>query len=449
MAVKSYSVLINNKINEFNKVINVDPDKSISIRAFLIGSISQGVSKISDALLSEDVFSTINCLRKLNCKIIKKSKNEYEVFGKGLGSYYAKKNTLLNLGNSGTGLRLISSIISTTPDLEVNLTGDSSLKKRNMSKLISLLSEFGAEIFPKNKINLPFKLRSSNFPVAIKYVAGNSAQLKSAAILGALNSYGTSTVHESFKTRDHTENLLTKNSKNISFKDKKNVIKICGKQPLNSFNIKVPSDPSSAAFFAAICILNNKSNLRIKNVCINPKRLGFYNILKKHGAKIKFKNVKRKNNEVVGDIIVKNSNLKPLKTSSKYYPSTTDEYVILSVCAAMTPGVSVFNGIGDLSNKESSRAQEMKNILNQVGIKCKVTKDVMKVYGKRKILNERKKIIQVKKLNDHRICMAVICLSLVTGIKCNIKNFETVETSSPSFLKIIKSVGGKFEIKKN
>ena len=91
----------------------------------------------------------------------------------------------------------------------------------------------------------------------------------------------------------------------------------------------------------------------------------------------------------------------------------------------------------------------MKNILNQVGIKCKVTKDVMKVYGKRKILNERKKIIQVKKLNDHRICMAVICLSLVTGIKCNIKNFETVETSSPSFLKIIKSVGGKFEIKKN
>ena len=108
MAVKSYSVVINNKINEFNKVINVDPDKSISIRAFLIGSISQGVSKISDALLSEDVFSTINCLRKLNCKIIKKSKNEYEVFGKGLGSYYAKKNTLLNLGNSGTALRLIS-----------------------------------------------------------------------------------------------------------------------------------------------------------------------------------------------------------------------------------------------------------------------------------------------------------------------------------------------------
>ena len=211
----------------------------------------------------------------------------------------------------------------------------------------------------------------------------------------------------------------------------------------------VPGDPSSAAFFCALTIFTKNSKLKIKNVCLNSRRTGFYNILKKHGAKIKFKNVKRKNNEVVGDIIVKNSNLKPLKTSSKYYPSTTDEYVILSVCAAMTPGVSVFNGIGDLSNKESSRAQEMKNILNQVGIKCKVTKDVMKVYGKRKILNERKKIIQVKKLNDHRICMAVICLSLATGIKCNIKNFETVETSSPSFLKIIKSVGGKFEIKKN
>ena len=124
------------------------------------------------------------------------------------------------MGNSGTGLRLISSIISTTPNIEVNLTGDSS-KKRNMSKLISLLSEFGAEVFPKNKVNLPFKLRSSNFPVGIKYIAGSSAQLKSAAILGALNSYGTTTVHESFKTRDHTENLLTKNSKNIYSKIKK------------------------------------------------------------------------------------------------------------------------------------------------------------------------------------------------------------------------------------
>ena len=447
MAVKSYSVVINKKINEFNKVINVDPDKSISIRAFLIGSISQGVSKISDALLSEDVFSTINCLRKLNCKIIKKSKNEYEVFGKGLGSYYAKKNTLLNLGNSGTGLRLISSIISTTPDLEVNLTGDSSLKKRNMSKLISLLSEFGAEIFPKNKINLPLKLRSSNFPVAIKYVAGNSAQLKSAAILGALNSYGTSTVHESFKTRDHTENLLTKNSKNISFKDKKNVIKICGKQPLNSFNIKVPSDPSSAAFFAAICILNNKSNLRIKNVCINPKRLGFYNILKKHGAKIKIIKRKNVNNEYIGDILIKSSKLISLKTNASHYLTATDEYPIMFVIAALTKGTSKFSGISELANKESNRIIEMKKILIKIGIKCKSSNNSMTIYGGRNFI-KKNNFLKVKSVNDHRIAMACAILALSTGVKIIINGFETVKTSSPSFLKIIKKLGGTYEIKK-
>ena len=212
MAVKSYSVILNKKIGEFKKVINVDSDKSISIRAFLISSISQGISKISNVLLSDDVFSTIKSLKKLNCKIVKTGKNEYKIFGKGLGSYNIKRDALLNLGNSGTGLRLISSIISTTPNIEVNLTGDRSLKKRDMSKLISLLNEFGAEILPKNKVHLPFKLKSSNFPVGIKYIAGNSAQLKSAAILAGLNSYGTTTVLENFKTRDHTENLLTKNS---------------------------------------------------------------------------------------------------------------------------------------------------------------------------------------------------------------------------------------------
>tara|TARA_Y100000817_G_scaffold157644_1_gene123338 strand:+ start:1935 stop:3281 length:1347 start_codon:yes stop_codon:yes gene_type:complete len=444
----SYSVVSKNKIKSFNKTIFVDSDKSISIRAFLIGSICQGISEIKNILESDDVFSTIECLKKLGVKIKKIGKKNYSVYGKGLGSLYAKKNTILNCGNSGTLARLLVGILSTTPFIDLKITGDMSLRKRNMSSLIDLMNKFGVS-FEKNRKFMPLKMLSSSMPLGISYNSGVSAQLKSAVILAGLNSYGFTLIRErkDFQSRNHTENILLKNSRAIQVK--KDKIKIFGKSPLNPLKLFVPGDPSSAAFFCALTIFTKNSKLKIKNVCLNSRRTGFYNILKKHGAKIKFKNVKRKNNEVVGDIIVKNSNLKPLKTSSKYYPSTTDEYVILSVCAAMTPGVSVFNGIGDLSNKESSRAQEMKNILNQVGIKCKVTKDVMKVYGKRKILNERKKIIQVKKLNDHRICMAVICLSLATGIKCNIKNFETVETSSPSFLKIIKSVGGKFEIKKN
>ena len=390
MVVKKHSVILNKKIEEFNKVIEPDSDKSISIRAFLIGSISQGISKISNVLLSEDVFSTIDCLKKLNCKIIKEGKNKYKFFGKGLGSYYTKKNTLLDLGNSGTGLRLLSSIISTTPNIEVNLTGDSSLKKRNMSKLIALLSEFGAEVFPKNTVRLPFKLRSSNFPVGIKYIAGSSAQLKSAAILAALNSYGTTTVLEKYKTRDHTENLLIKNSKSILFKNKKDIIKISGKKTLDPFNIKIPSDPSSAAFFTAICLLNQNSRLKIKNVCINPKRIGFYNILKKNGAQIKIVNRKKINNEYVGDILVKSSKINFLKTNFSHYLTATDEYPIMFVIAAFLKGTSKFSGIRELANKESNRIIEMKKILVKLGIKCKSSSDSITINGGKTFIKRNK-----------------------------------------------------------
>ena len=447
MAVKRYSVILNKKIGEFNKVVEPDSDKSISIRAFLIGSISQGVSKISNVLLSEDIFSTIECLKKLNCKIIKEGKNKYKIFGKGLGSYYTKKNTLLDLGNSGTGLRLISSIISTTPNIEVNLTGDSSLKKRNMSKLIALLSEFGAEVFPKNTVRLPFKLRSSNFPVGIKYIAGSSAQLKSAAILAALNSFGTTTVLEKYKTRDHTENLLTKNSKSILFKNKKNIIKIFGKKTLDPFNIKVPSDPSSAAFYTAICLLNQNSRLKIKNVCINPKRLGFYDILKKNGAQIKISNRKKINNEYVGDILIKSSKINFLRTNFSHYLTATDEYPIMFVIAAFLKGTSKFTGIGELANKESNRIIEMKKILVKLGVKCKSSSNSITINGGKSFI-KRNNFLKINSLNDHRIAMSCVVLALCAGLKIIISGFETVNTSSPSFLKIVKKLGGKYEIKK-
>ena len=442
----SYSVISKNKIGSFDKIIHVDSDKSISIRAFLISSISQGVSEIRNVLESEDVFSAINCLKKLKVKIKKNGKKNYIVFGKGLGSLYAKKNTVLDCGNSGTLARLLIGILSTTPDIELKITGDKSLKKRNMSKLVFLMNEFGAS-FQKNKSFFPMNIVSSSMPVGTFYKSGVSAQLKSSVILAGLNSYGFTTIEESKKnkSRNHTENLLLKSPGVL--KIKKNTIKIAGKTSLKPLKLFIPGDPSSAAFFCAITIFTENSKLKIKNVCLNSRRLGFYKLLKKHGAKIQFKNIKKKNNEIIGDIYVRSSKLKPIKANERYYPSTTDEYVILSVCAALTSGISVFKGISDLSNKESSRAYVMKKILNQIGVKCVVTKHEMKIFGTKKIKNNNK-IIKVEKLNDHRICMATLCLSQITGIKCIIKNFETVNTSSPSFLKIIKSIGGKYEIKK-
>tara|TARA_B100001564_G_scaffold314268_1_gene288271 strand:- start:1578 stop:2921 length:1344 start_codon:yes stop_codon:yes gene_type:complete len=447
MPVKSFLVEVKDKIKPFKKTIEVDSDKSISIRSFLIGSICENISVAKNVLESEDVFSTINCLKQLGVQIKKKS-NTYFIYGKGLGSLYAKKNLNLFFGNSGTLSRILLSILSTTPDIEIKVQGDRSLNKRSMKKLIEILSEFGAEFLPKNKFNFPLKLVSTEMPVGIKYKAGVSAQLKSAVMLAGLNSFGTTEIIEDKPSRDHTENMLIKNSKAIKIKKgRKKLIKIYGKKYLNPININVPGDPSSAAFFTALTLLNKDSKLKIKNVGLNPTRIGFYELLKKHGAKIKFKNIKKNNNEIYGDVYVQSSKMRPIKASKNFYVKTTDEYPILSVIAALTKGTSTFNGIGDLVNKESNRIKEMQKVLRQIGVESKSTKDQLKIFGK-DIIISKNKIIKVPDIKDHRIFQSTAILSLVTGAKARMKNFETVFTSAPSFLKIIKLLGGKFEIER-
>ena len=449
MSSQSFSININNKINSFGKTIQVDSDKSISIRSFLFGSICQDISKANNVLESEDVFSTINCLKKLGVKIKKIKSKKYLIYGKGLGSLFAKKNTLLNFGNSGTLSRLLIGMLSTTPAIELKIQGDKSLNKRNMKKLIELMSEFGAEFYPKNKYNFPLKIISTEMPLGINYKAGVSAQLKSAVILAGLNSFGTTKILETKRSRDHTENLLIKNSQAIKVRGKeKKIIEIFGKKYLKPINIEVPGDPSSAAFFTALTLLNYDSFLKIKNVGLNPTRTGFYELLRKHGANIKFSNLKKLNNEITGDINVKSGKLKrPILSPINFYEKTTDEFPILFCIAALTKGVSTFKGISDLANKESNRITEMQKILKQIGIKSIIKKDNIRIYGK-SLLEIKNKKISVPNLGDHRICMSAAILSLVTGIKSKIDNFETVKTSSPNFLNIIKFLGAKYEIKK-
>ena len=447
MHSNKFSLVIKKPIKDFKKKIIVDSDKSISIRSFLIGAISHNISQIKNVLESEDVYSTIKCLKKLGVKIRRIKKKEYLIYGKGLGSLYAKNNTELDFGNSGTLARLLIGILSTTPDINLKINGDKSLVKRDMSKLIFLMNKFGAEFLPKNKFKLPLKIISSEMPVGIYYKSGISAQLKSAVILAALNSFGTTRIYEDAKSRDHTENILIKNKKVFKVeKGNKNTLIINGKNYLNSLKLTIPGDPSSAAFITALTLLNKNSSIRIKKVGLNPRRTGFYQLLKKSGAKISFKNIK-KQDEITGDILVKSGKIKSIKASAKYYPITTDEYPILFVLAALSPGISIFKGITDLANKESNRIQEMKKILKKLGIRCITNKNGMKIYGKEKV-KRIKKIIKVNPRGDHRIAMSSLILSLITGIPFVIKNFNTVYTSSPSFLKIIKSLGGSFEIKK-
>ena len=221
MSSKSFDIVIHKKISSFKKRIQVDSDKSISIRSFLIGAISQKISFTKNVLESEDVFSTIKCLKKLGVKIKKQKSRNFIIHGKGLGSLFAKRNLELNFGNSGTLARLLIGILSTTPEIEIKVRGDHSLNKRSMKKLIELMSKFGAFFYPKNKFNFPLKMISSEMPVAINYVADASAQLKSAVIFAGLNSHGDTKITEQKKSRNHTENMIVDNSNVLKIKNGK------------------------------------------------------------------------------------------------------------------------------------------------------------------------------------------------------------------------------------
>ena len=444
---KNFSVSINKKIEKFNKKIKIPADKSTSIRAILFASQCIGLTKINNLLPSQDVLNCVDAIKKLGIKIVK-SNGLYKIYGNGLGSFKTnKKITKIFVGNSGTLTRLIMGICTTHPN-KFKLCGDSSMSKRDLSATIEPLEKIGAFFYPENKKKLPLIIQGTSMPLAQHFETHGSAQVKSAICLSALNTPGITTIEEKKISRNHTELFLKKINADIKVKKfkKNNVISIKGKKNLYSFDYAVGSDPSSAAFLIALTLLTPGSKSIIHNVLCNDTRIFFLKILKKINADIKIKNLRKVSGELVGSITVSFSNkLKPIIVS-KDIGKFIDELPILFVIAALTKGVSRFKNIGDLKHKESNRLQESKKILVQAGIKCKITKDSMIIYGKNKIEPQNKSIL-VKTKGDHRICMSSIILSLVTGISAKIKNFDTVNTSFPGFISTIKRLGGKIVIK--
>ncbi len=447
---KKFSVLIKDKIEGFNKKIKVPADKSLSLRALLLASQCMGVSKIINLLESEDVFSCINALKTLGVKIVKRN-GIYHVYGNGLNSFKLKKKiTKIYVGNSGTTARLLTGLLSTHPG-KFYLYGDSSMNKRDMSRVTEPLEKIGGIFYPKNKSTLPLVVEGTTMPLAQKHTENKgSAQVKSSILLAALSTPGTTTIEEKKISRNHTEIFLKKINADIKIKKTKtnNLIFLRGQKNLFNFNYKISADPSSCAFFIALTLLNPNSKLLIHNVLCNPNRIAFIKILKKKmNANIKIKNLKNVSGEKVGSIIVRSSSLKSVNLPKNLVPSLIDELPILFVISALTKGVSKFTNIGELTKKESNRILEMKKILIQAGIKCKSTSNSMVIHGDNKIKMKNKSIL-VKTKGDHRICMSSVILALLTGIKTKINNFETVNTSFPGFVSMIKHMGGKIDVKK-
>ena len=445
---KKFSVVLNKKIKRFNKKIQIPGDKSCSIRSLLFASQCIGVSKIKNLLESEDVLDCINSLKKsLGIKIIRKN-NFYLVYGNGLNSFRTKKKiTKIYVGNSGTFARLLLGLLSTCPK-KFYLYGDESMNRRDFTRAKIPLEKVGASFFPHKKKTLPLIIEGTNMPLAQKHIENRgSAQIKSLILLSALSTPGITTVEEKKISRNHTELFLKKIDAEIKIKKLKkgNLISLKGQKNLYAFNYTISSDPSSAAFLIALTLLTNGSKLVIDNVICNDTRIYFLKILKKANAKIKISNLRKVSGETVGSITVYSSKLKPI-VISKNIGKFIDELPILFIITALTKGISKFKNVGDLKNKESNRLLESKKILTQAGIKCKITKDTMTIYGNNKI-DIHKKLIKTETKGDHRICMSALIFSLITGIRAKIKNFETVNTSFPGFITLIRNLGGKVAIK--
>ena len=436
----SNNLIINKKIKNFNKKIEVDGDKSLSIRWILFSSLASTKSTAQNLLLSEDVMAAISTIRKLGIKVLIKNKRCI-VYGKGVEGYKYKKNLTLNAQNSGTLGRLILGLLINTPH-PIKLIGDKSLSKRDFKRITDPLTRFGAVFKLTNNKNLPIKVLGSKKLKPIYYEEKKgSAQCKSAVIFGGLRTDG-STLIKAKKSRNHTE--LFSNHLNLPIKTirKKNydLIKVNKMKKIKIINYKIPSDISSSAFFMVLTALSEKSKLIIKNVNTNPSRTGVITILKKMGVKIYLKNKKIYKSERNADIhIVSSKNLNSINCPVKLNSGAIDEFLVIFLVAARAKGVSYFKNLGELNQKESPRLVWGARILKEIGIKTIVTKNSIKIFGKPN-LKVNKKIIIKNYLKDHRVFMTSVIAALTFGGDWKIYDKDSIKTSFPNFLKIINNL---------
>ncbi len=435
-------IKIKDKIQPFNKSIRVSGDKSISIRCVLLASQAIGKSRIYNLLESEDVINSLKVIKKLGINYSKK-KNFYEINGYGLDGFSVEKNLTIFAGNSGTLARLILGLLVNCKN-KVKITGDKSLSNRDFSRVTNPLSEFGAS-FSNNNNKLPVIIQGTNFLRPTKYFEKlGSAQCKSAIMLAALKTDG-KTIIKSKKSRNHTEIFFKNLDIPIKVKEKSNYdhIEIYGKSNFSGFSYDVPGDISSSAFFLVLTLLTKNSRLTIKKVNINKTRIGIIKILNKMNANILFKNKMKYKGELVSDIIVKSkNNLKGVKCSKNINSSAIDEFLVIFLAAAKAKGVSTFKDLGELNKKESPRLDIAVKFLKSIGVKVKRNNNDIKIYGNPKLDLKGKHIMKDFK-KDHRIFMMTCVAALTLGGKFEIYDKDSINTSFPNFINLLKKLGAK------
>ncbi len=438
--------IISHKSSNLSGEMIVPGDKSISHRSLIIGSAVTGKIIVNNLLESEDVLATANALRKMGVSINKLSNNKWEIFGSGIGSL-SGTNNILDMGNSGTGARLLMGLVAGS-DVEATFIGDQSLSKRPMKRIISPLIETGATIENFNNDTLPIKIKGSKITLPIEYESTvASAQVKSSILLAGLSSIGTTSIIEPSLSRDHTERMLIyfgAKIETIRLKNSKWKITLDGIPTLKPLDINVPSDPSSASFPIVSALITPNSKVKVMNVCVNDLRTGLFKTLIEMGANIKFTNSREINGELIADISAETSKLNGITVPKLRAASMIDEYPILAIAAVKAEGDTIMEGIEELRYKETDRIKAVCEGLQKVGVKTIETHNSMVVKG----LGPQGQINQNIEINsnlDHRIAMSFLCLGLISEKPIKVNDTDTIKSSFPFFLDKMKKIGAKFE----
>lgn len=406
-------------------------DKSISHRAIILSSHAVGRSEITNLLEGGDVINTLKAMRALGVNI-KKNDKKFIVFGVPPGALFQPKKSI-DFGNSGTGIRLVSGLVSSN-NIKVKLVGDKSLSKRPMRRVTDHLQRLGALVKLKSNLYPPILIEGVGDAIPLKYnILIPSAQIKSAIMLSALNTNGIVEIKEYKTTRDHTENMLKAMGYNIRVKEnsKYRFIKLSNNKDLKPIKYKIPGDPSSAAFLITGACIKPGSKLIVKNILYNKTRIGFINTLKKMGGNIQLLNKRKVNCEILADLKIDQKNyLKSIILKPDEVPLQIDEIPILSIAASFAQGKSIFKGLKELTVKESNRLMLINKNLRGMGVVSEIKGFDLHIEGNNKF---KKGGAVIDHHQDHRIVMAFYMANLICLKNNKIHDKSSVKTSYPNF----------------
>ena len=421
--------------------IRVPGDKSISHRALILGALSSGTTTITGLLEGDDVLATARAMEAFGAKVTRTGEKAWTVEGQG---GFAEPADIVDCGNAGTGVRLIMGAAAGF-DVRATFTGDASLKKRPMGRVLNPLGLMGAKWLSRQGERLPLTLSGGHL-TAIRYVLPMaSAQVKSAVLLAGLNAAGDTYVLEPEATRDHTERMLRAFGATVEVSDqpKGRLIKLAGGQKLTGCHVDVPADPSSAAFPLVAALITPGSEVTVEGVMLNATRTGLFDTLVEMGADLTITNRREAGGEEVGDITARHSALTGVVVPPERAPSMIDEYPILAVAAAFASGSTVMRGVGEMRVKESDRIALMANGLAACGVGVEEEPESFTVVGTARGNHPVRGGARVVTHGDHRIAMSHLVLGLAAQGDVEVDEPGMIATSFPGFVELMTGLGAE------